>query len=61
MIVEHKSAIWMEKLITGYVNIKIIQYKGLEVYVWQMAEGDYRFGLMQGTNREKTLFQVIMW
>ena len=30
-------------------------FKGLEVYVWQMAEGDYRFGLMQGTNREKTL------
>ena len=30
-------------------------FKGLEVYVWQMAEGYYRFGLMQGTNREKTL------
>jgi len=30
-------------------------FKGLEVYVWQMAESDYRFGLMQGTNREKTL------
>ena len=30
-------------------------FKGLEVYVWQMAENDYRFGLMQGTNREKTL------
>lgn len=29
-------------------------FKGLEVYVWQMAENDYRFGLMQGTNREKT-------
>ncbi|MDE6312794.1 MAG: M56 family metallopeptidase [Lachnospiraceae bacterium] len=28
--------------------------KGLEVYVWQMAENDYRFGPMQGTNREKT-------
>lgn len=28
-------------------------FKGLEVYVWQMAENDYRFGLMQGTNREK--------
>ena len=26
-------------------------FKGLEVYVWQMAESDYRFGLMQGTNR----------
>lgn len=30
-------------------------FKGLEVYVWQMAEGEYRFGLMQGTNRKKTL------
>ena len=30
-------------------------FKGLEVYVWQTAENDYRFGLMQGTNREKTL------
>lgn len=30
-------------------------FKGLEVYVWQMAENAYRFGLMQGTNREKTL------
>ncbi len=29
-------------------------FKGLEVYVWQMAENNYRFGLMQGTNREKT-------
>ncbi len=29
-------------------------FKGLEVYVWQIAENDYRFGLMQGTNREKT-------
>jgi len=29
-------------------------FKGLEVYVWQMSENDYRFGLMQGTNREKT-------
>lgn len=30
-------------------------FKGLEVYVWQMAEGNYCFGLMQGTNCEKTL------
>ena len=34
-------------------------FKGLEVYVWQMAEGDYRFGLMQGTNREKTLEELM--
>ena len=24
-----------------------------------MAEGDYRFGLMQGTNREKTLEELM--
>ena len=29
-------------------------FNGPGVYVWQMAEGDYRFGLMQGTNRKKT-------
>ena len=29
-------------------------FKGVEVYVWQMAEDDYRCGLMSGTNREKT-------
>ncbi len=34
-------------------------FKGLEVYVWQMAENDYRFGLMQGTNREKTLEELM--
>ena len=34
-------------------------FKGLEVYVWQMAEDDYRFGLMQGTNRQKT-FEELM-
>ena len=34
-------------------------FKGLEVYVWQMAENDYRFGLMQGTSREKTLEEMM--
>ena len=34
-------------------------FKGLEVYVWQMAEDDYRFGLMQGTNRQKTLEEIM--
>ena len=28
--------------------------KGLELYVWQMAEGAWSCGLMAGTNREKT-------
>ncbi|MBR4703725.1 MAG: hypothetical protein IKO91_07755 [Oscillospiraceae bacterium] len=29
-------------------------FKGLEVYVWQMADGSYSWGVMEGTNREKT-------
>ena len=33
-------------------------FKGLEVYAWQMAEDYYRFGLMQGTNRQKTLEEL---
>ena len=28
--------------------------KGIEVYVWQMAENSFSCGLMYGTNREKT-------
>ena len=27
--------------------------KGLELYVWEMAQGDYNCGLMSGTNRDK--------
>ena len=34
-------------------------FKGLEVYVWQMAPNSYSFGLLSGTNREKTLDE--MW
>ncbi len=29
-------------------------FKGLEVYVWQMAEDTYSCGVMEGTNRNKT-------
>ena len=28
--------------------------KGLEVYVWQLAPNSYSFGMLPGTNREKT-------
>ena len=34
-------------------------FKGLELYVWQMAENDYRFGLMPGTNRVKTEEEIL--
>ena len=34
-------------------------FKGLELYVWQMAEGSYSCGLMLGTNRNKTLEELV--
>ena len=32
--------------------------KGLEVYVWQMSKNSYSFGLLPGTNREKTFEEL---
>ena len=32
--------------------------KGLEVYVWQMAPNSYSFGLLEGSNREKTIDEL---
>ena len=34
-------------------------FKGLEVYVWQMGEGSYSFGVLSGTNRIKTLEELM--
>ena len=34
-------------------------FKGLEVYVWQMAPNNYSCGVMEGTNREKTLEELM--
>ncbi len=33
---------------------ELSDFKGLEVYVWQMAKDSYSFGVLPGTNREKT-------
>lgn len=33
--------------------------KGLEVYIWQMAPNSYSCGVMSGTNREKTLEEMM--
>ena len=33
---------------------KLKDFKGVEIYVWEMAAGDYQCGLMSGTNRNKT-------
>ena len=34
-------------------------FKGLEVYVWQMAPDSYSCGVMMGTNRNKTLEEMM--
>ncbi len=50
----------IEKLREKYPEyFELGTFKGLEVYVWQMAEGEYRFGIMQGTNRVKTLEEMM--
>lgn len=33
---------------------KLNDFKGIEIYVWQMAENSYECGMMGGTNRNKT-------
>ena len=33
---------------------ELSDFKGVEVYVWQMAEDSYLCGMMSGTNRNKT-------
>ena len=45
----------------GPLRIKYPEYynldtfKGIEVYVWQNEDGEYRCGAMSGTNRGKTI------
>ena len=34
-------------------------FKGFEVYVWQLAPDSYSCGVMEGTNREKTLEELM--
>lgn len=33
-------------------------FKGIEIYVWQIAEGDYQCGAMIGTNRDKNIDEI---
>ena len=50
------NSLTLNKLCEKYPQyFELGTFKGLEVYVWQMSENGYCFGLMQGTNREKTL------
>jgi len=47
--------------VSGHLRIKYSEYynldtfKGIEVYVWQNEDGEYRCGAMSGTNRGKTI------
>lgn len=34
-------------------------FKGLEIYVWQTEEGEYRCGALSGTNRLKTFEEIL--
>ena len=55
--VETKSEI--EELRAKYPEyFEMSAFKGIEVYVWEMAEGSYRCGLMSGTNRNKTKEEI---
>ena len=38
---------------------ELSDFKGIEVYVWQMGENVYRCGLMSGTNRNKTDEEIL--
>lgn len=38
---------------------ELSDFKGIEVYVWQVGENVYRCGLMSGTNRNKTEEEIL--
>lgn len=50
---------------SAHLRIKYPEYynldtfKGIEVYVWQNEDGEYRCGAMSGTNRGKTIEELI--
>ena len=50
---------------SGHLRVKYPEYynldtfKGIEVYVWQNEDGEYRCGAMGGTNRGKTIEELI--
>lgn len=52
---EIDNSVSVEKLKEQYPEyFELSDFKGIEVYVWQMAEESYRCGIMSGTNRNKT-------
>ena len=50
--------------VSGHLRIKYPEYynldtfKGIEVYVWQNENGEYRCGALSGTNRGKTIGEM---
>ena len=50
--------------VSGHLRIKYPEYynldtfKGIEVYVWQNDDGEYRCGALSGTNRGKTIEEL---
>ena len=54
-VYESESKSDVEKLREKYPEyFKLSAFKGIEIYVWEMAEGSYQCGMMSGTNRNKT-------
>ncbi|MDO5405979.1 MAG: hypothetical protein Q4F28_01450 [Eubacteriales bacterium] len=55
MKLETNNSVDMKELREKYPEyFELGDFKGIEVYVWQMAENSYRCGMMSGTNRNKT-------
>ena len=60
LVQEHEADIDMEGLQAKFPDyFDLPTSKGLEVYVWQMAPDSYACGLLPGTNREKTLEELM--
>ena len=52
---EINNSVSIERLKEQYPEyFELSDFKGIEVYVWQIAEESYRCGIMSGTNRNKT-------
>ncbi|MBR6951656.1 MAG: hypothetical protein IKH56_08015 [Oscillospiraceae bacterium] len=57
---EREAEIDMDSLRAKYPEyFDLSTFKGLELYVWQMAPDSYSCGLMLGTNRNKTLEELM--
>ena len=46
----------LQKKFPEYYNLDT--FKGVEVYIWQTEEGEYRCGALYGTNRGKTFEEI---